>query len=132
MAFSVPNDSEVRMLEYILNKTSPQDLDIRLFSNNHVPSETDTVANYTEVAGGGYNLIQLVPVSWSISAADPSIATHTQVSWTFTGAVGDIYGYYVTRRTSGDLMWAEQFNNGPYTINSNGDEIRITPRLSLS
>ena len=131
MAYAVPNNSEVYMLEYILNKAAPQNLDIRLYTNNVTPSETDTAATYTEAVGGGYALIQLTPASWNIVAGAPSLATHTQVSWTFTGAVGDIYGYFITRRTTGELMWAEIFNNGPYPVNNNGDEIRITPRLSL-
>lgn len=131
MAYAVPNNSEVYMLEYILNKTAPQNLDIRLFTNNITPTETDVAATYTEAAGGGYALIQLTAGSWTIVAGAPSLATHTQVTWTFTGAVGNIYGYYITRRTTGELMWAERFNNGPYNIQNNGDEIRITPRLSL-
>lgn len=131
MAYAVPDNSEVYMLEYIFNKTAPQELDIRLYTNNHPPTETDTAANYTEAAGGGYVTKQLSSASWTVVAGNPSLGTHTQISWLFTGAVGNVYGYYVTRRLTGELMWAESFNNGPYNIQNNGDEIRVTPRFSL-
>ena len=131
MALLVPNASEVEILEYIFNKQSPEDLDIRLYTNDYTPLETDTISNYTEATGGGYALIQLASANWTIVPGNPSQGTHTQVTWTFTGSVGNVYGYYITRRTTGDLMWAERFTNGPFNIQNNGDEIRITPRLSL-
>jgi hypothetical protein len=131
MALSVPNASESVMLSNILNKTSPEDLDIRLFTNSHVPTENDVSSDYTEASGSGYVFKQLSPANWTIVAGDPSVATYTQTTWVFTGALGNIYGYYVTRRSSGTLAWSELFSNGPYNIQNNGDEIKITPRLSL-
>lgn len=131
MAVLVPNVSESVMLANILNKTAPEDLDIRLFTNNHTPTELDTALDYVEASGSGYTLKQLIPANWTIVDGDPAIATHTQITWAFSGALGNIYGYYVTRRTSGVLAWGELFVNGPYNIQNNGDEIKITPRLSL-
>lgn len=133
LAYSVPNNTEVRMLENVLNKVAPQDLDIRLFSNNHTPSESDILGDYVEVSGGGYTLMELIPANWTIVAGDPSVATHTTIEWIFTGPLIDYpYGYYVTGRDTGELVWAESFNNGPYPVSNNGDKIRITPKLSLS
>lgn len=131
MALVVPSPSEVYMLQYILNVANPQDLVIRLYSNNVIPDESSTLATFIEVAGGGYTSSNLAPGSWSIIAGNPSQAEHTEIVWVFTGAVGPVYGYYVTRSGTGELMWAERFTNGPFNINTNGDEIRITPRLTL-
>jgi hypothetical protein len=130
MALIVPNTAEIFILGYVLNKQTPEDVDIRLFVNDYIPTEADTVANYIEAVGGGYAKIDLVPSSWSILPGNPTVAQHAQVSWTFTGPVGPVYGYYITRRTSNDLVWAERFTNGPYNIQNNNDQIRVTPRLT--
>jgi len=134
MALVVPNASEVIMLNYILNIDAPENISIRLYANNVIPDENSTVATFTEVANGlGYTTggISLTPGSWSVISGNPSQAEHTEVTWTFTGAAGNIYGYYVTRDTGGELLWAERFTNGPFNITTNGDEIKITPRLTL-
>ena len=134
MALVVPNASEVIMLNYILNIDAPENISIRLYANNVIPDENSTVATFTEVANGlGYTTggQSLTPGSWSVISGNPSQAEHTEVTWTFTGAAGNIYGYYVTRDTGGELLWAERFTNGPFNITTNGDEIKITPRLTL-
>jgi len=134
MALVVPNGSEVIMLNYILNIDAPENISILLYANNVIPDENSTVATFTEVANGlGYTTggQSLTPGSWSVISGNPSQAEHTEVTWTFTGSAGNVYGYYVTRDTGGELMWAERFTNGPFNITTNGDEIKITPRLTL-
>jgi len=131
MTLVVPNSAEVLILGYILNKNAPTELNIKLYANDIIPSEADTVSTYVEVSGGGYVEKQLTAASWSISAGNPSTSEHPQVPWVFSGVAGLVYGYYVVRRTGGELLWAERFTNGPYNIAQNGDEIRVTPRLNL-
>ena len=131
MTLVVPNVSEVIILEYILNKKVPVELDIKLYVNDIIPAETDTVSTYVEASGSGYTTKQLVSGSWSISPGNPSSSEHPQVTWVFTGALGNVYGYYIVRRSDGDLMWAERFTNGPYDVQISGDEVRVTPRLTL-
>lgn len=53
MPLLVTNESEGTMLSNILNKNQPEDLDIRLFTNNHTPTVDDTVVDFTEATGGG-------------------------------------------------------------------------------
>lgn len=134
MALVVPNGSEVIMINYILNIDAPENLSMRLYANNVIPTETSTVATFTEVANGlGYTTggQSLIPGSWSVVSGNPSQAEHTELTWTFTGAAGLVYGYFVTRDTGGELMWAERFTNGPFNITVNGDQIKVTPRLTL-
>jgi len=40
-----------------------------------------------------------------------------------------VYGYYLTQTSSGLLVYAERFTNGPYNIADNGDVIRVTPQI---
>lgn len=137
MALVVPNNSEVIILQYITNNDAPENISIRLYINNVTPDESSTVSTFTEVLNErGYTTggQSFTPASWDIVSGNPSQAEHTEIVWTFTGALtapGDVYGYYVTRDGGGELMWAERFVNGPFNITTNGDEIKITPRLTL-
>lgn len=131
MALVVPNSAEQIIIQYILNISTPEGLVVHLYSNNILPQETDTISNYTEVVGGGYSSISLVAGNWTVVPGTPTTAEHTEVIFSFTGAVGNVFGYFVTRVTGGELFWAERFSNGPFDIQTPGDEIRITPRLTL-
>ena len=129
----VPNVGELRFLNFILNKVAQENQTIKLYSNNITPSQTDTDATYTEVTGGGYVSKSLVAANWTVSGGNPGTATHTQQTWTFTGAVsgGLVYGYYIVGASSGTLLWAERFSDGPYPISFVNDQILITPKLNL-
>lgn len=132
MALVVPNGGEVIALSYLVGKTaSTEGLTLRLFTNNATPGETDTAATYTEATGNGYAAIGLTGSSWSVSAGAPSTASYAQQTFTFSGALGNVYGYYMTRTTTGDLVYAERFSDGPYAIANNGDQIKITPAITM-
>lgn len=131
MTLLVPNASEVIMLENFLNKTAPQDLILRLYSSDTTPAETDTDATYTETSGGGYAEVALTAASWSVTPGNPTTASYPEVTFTFTGAAGNVYGYYIVQSVSGSLMWAERFTNGPFNIQNSGDEIRVTLQITL-
>lgn len=132
MSLLVPNDGEDRMLQAIVNKTAPENLVLCLFTSNTTPAEADTTATYTEASGFGYAAVNLTPVAnWTITPGNPAVASFPQQTFTFTGALGNVYGYYVKQVTSGKLMWAEKFTDGPYNIVNNGDQIKVTPTISL-
>ncbi len=131
MALLTPNNGEADMLAAIVNKAVAQDLTLRLFTNNIAPNETDTAASYTEAAGNGYAAVALVAANWVITEGAPSDAAYPQVTFTFTGALGNVYGYFLTRNTSGRIAWSERFADGPYSIVNNGDQIKVTPKITL-
>jgi hypothetical protein len=132
MALLVPNQGEQIALEALLNKTAPQDLDLCLFKNDVTPGETDTEATYTVADFTGYATIQLTAASWTVTPGAPTSAAYAQQ--TFTSSAGSqnqaIYGYYLKQRTSGKLVYAERFSDGPYTIVNNGDAIKVTPTIT--
>jgi len=130
MALLVPNAAEDVMLQNILNKTAPQDGRLKLYTNNITPAETDTEASYTEAAGFGYADILFSPASWTITPGAPTSAAYPQQTWTFTGALGNVYGYYVVQTTSGKILFAERFSTGPFNIVNNGDQIKVTPQFT--
>jgi hypothetical protein len=132
MALLTPNQGEELALGALLNKTAPQDLDLCLFKNDYTPVEATTEANVTAADFTGYSVIQLTAASWTITPGAPTSAAYAQQ--TFTSSAGSqnqpIYGYYIKQRTSGKLLWAERFSDGPYTITNNGDNIKITPTIT--
>jgi hypothetical protein len=133
MALLVPNEGETLALAAFLNKTAQnENPELRLYSSNTTPAETDTDATYTEATFAGYAAATLTGSSWSVSAGAPSSATYAQQTFTrsSTGSTENIYGYYVVQTTTLGLMWAERFSDGPYAITNNGDNIKITPALT--
>jgi len=132
MALVLPNQAEKILLEALVNKTAPQDLKLKLFQNNVTPSETDTEATYTEATFTGYSAVTLTASSWTVTEGAPTQASYPQVTFTSTagGQNQSIYGYYLVQVTSGKLVWAERFTDGPYTIVNNGDSIKVTPVIA--
>lgn len=132
MALLVTNSGESITLGYLVNKTgSTENLVYRLFTNNITPSETDTTATYTEAAGGGYTALTTTGATWTITLGNPTSATYPQLSYNFTGplnASASVYGYFVTRASSGDLVLAETFSS--FTPTTNGDSIKLTPQIT--
>jgi hypothetical protein len=131
MTLLVPNAGEARMLKAVVNHTAPENLVLKLFTNNVTPGETDTAGTYTEASGNGYAAITLTGSSWTITEGAPSDASYAQQTFTFTGNLGNVYGYFIVQASSGILLWAEKFSDGPYNIVNNGDQIRITPKITL-
>lgn len=135
MAGIACNGSRKTMLENAVNKTAPSNLTIRLFKNNVVPADSDNVdaSGFTEANFTGYAGQSLTAASWSVTSAHPAVATYPQV--TFTSSADQtaqlVYGYYVTNG-AGQLVVAEAFSDGPYSIAANGQTIKVTPAISLT
>lgn len=130
MPIVVPNNGEGDALEYFVNRASPQNLVLRLYTSNTTPAETDTAATYTEAAGSGYAAITLTGASWAAPVEGaPSSIGFAQQTFTLTGAL-DAFGYYMTRVTSGRIALAERFTSAPFSIPAGGGTIRITPQIT--
>lgn len=130
MALLVANVGEDKFLANIVNKTAPENLVLKLFKSNTTPAEGDTAVTYTEADFTGYSSVTLTGASWTISNPTASYAQQT-----FTSSAGSqnqpVYGYYLVGASDGVLRWAERFTDGPYTIVNDGDQIKVTPRITL-
>lgn len=133
MALLVPNNGEGDGLNYFVNALAPQNLVLRLFTNNITPAETDTTATYTEATFTGYAAITLAGASWSTVEGAPTSASFAQQTFTSSAAQAtqNVYGYFMNRATSLRIALAERFTDGPYPIVNNGDTIKITPAITL-
>lgn len=127
MSLVLVNQGESR----VLTSFFAENMTLRLNTNDVTPAETDTEAGYTEASGNGYSAKALTGGSWSISGTAPTQAAYAQQTFTFTGNLGNVYGYYVTRDADSKLMFSERFSDGPYNIVNNGDQIKITPQFTM-
>lgn len=130
MAFIVPNVSEVRLLEFIVNKSSPSNWILHLYTNSVTLTESTVLANLTEATQAGYASISLTGASWTITTlSGVTTASFAEQFFTFSVAA-TIEGYYITDSSS-NLLCVEKFSNGPYTLPSGGGQIGITLNVSL-
>lgn len=128
MSLVVPKSAQVIALQLFLE----EDISLKLYSNDVTPDEDSVLADFTEVAGGGYAAKTIQFVDWTFAEGDPSTALAAQETWTFTGtttAPSTVYGYYVV--SAGELLWAERFAVVPFEP-INTSVIKVTPRISAN
>jgi len=114
------------MLAYIVNSAPPEDLLLKLFENDVEPSAENTVADFIEP--WLYDPLLLPGSIWVID--DRSAQAPPQVI-EFQGYKGFIHGYFIVTGTTGKLMWAERFSDGPYEVRNKGDKVTVTLNLRL-
>lgn len=131
MAGVLTNQGEVVMLEALVNKTAPQDLQLALFKNDYTPVETTTEADVVETTFTGYGRVTLTPASWALVAGAPTQATFAQRIFLSSAVQNEfVYGYYLVQAGSGKLVAAERFSDGPYNLTSIGDPVKVTPKIT--
>lgn len=132
MALNVPDVGENKIVEMVVNKTAPENLVLKLYSNNITPADSDTAGTYTEATFAGYSAITLTGASWG--AASGGVTSFAQQTFTrsSTGTTENIYGYYVIQTTSGVLIWSERDGAAPAAMTNSGDNIKLTPTLGAS
>lgn len=140
MTLIVPNNSNLLMLEYILNKKATSggaisasgNRKLKLFKNNIVPSKSTNIVDLIEATEAGYSSITLNGSSWTINSVDGvNSASYSQQIFNFTESAS-IYGYYVTNLTGTELLWVERFETAPFRMPSEGGDIGITLNFTLN
>lgn len=135
MALNVPDVGEKIAVEAFVNKTAPQDLVSRLFTNNITPADTDVAGTYTEATGvnfPGYAGQTLTGATWGAYTAG-ACTYGAQITWTASGAAtADVYGYFVTQLSSGILGWSERDAGAPIAVRNSGDQVKFTPTIGAN
>lgn len=125
-----PSQGRRLLLGALLGQAAIPGLALHLYTNNKTPADSDTEADYEEAPPGyGYAPVPLSPGDWSLGDGE---ATYPELTISFLGALGNVYGYYVTHTGNGRLLWAERFADGPYNIANNGDQIMVAPHFTLT
>lgn len=115
-----------------LHKATFNTYTLRLFKNDKVPADTDTVADYTEANFTGYAAI--ATNAWGnafLNAGNIAEIDETNRTFTQTGVIVTnlVYGYYVTDG-AGNLIFAERNPAGPFNMNANGLVYVVLPRYT--
>lgn len=132
MALVIPNASEVKLLNNLLNISAPTNTILHLYSNNLTPSSTTVIGDVTETASGSYAAITLTSSSWTVATSGGGITTASYAERTFNITTSaTIYGYYITN-LAGDLLWLERFTAAPFQLPGSGGQVLITSQLSLN
>jgi hypothetical protein len=136
MSLVVPNTADILMLKYIVNYIGTDGLTppsggnrvLKLYTNDVTPGKSTVIGDLTQATQTGYAPITLTGTSWTITTnSGINSATYSTQTFTFTQAVTS-YGYYITTQAN-ELLWAERFFNGPYTLPPEGGEIAVIPNL---
>jgi len=130
VTIQISSDGAENILKYVTGVvTATETLKLKLYSNNVTPGALTTLTDFTEVTGGGYVEKSLSASNWTVTG---NTATTTPQLFTFTGNVGQIYGYYLVGATSNELIASERFTSGPFNISTNGDTITVTATISIA
>lgn len=137
MTLVILNAGERLVLDYLVNRGTPEDLVLRLFANDVTAGltaaqvEALTEAAFTEATFTGYSAVTLTGASWSSGEGDPATAAFAQQ--TFTSGADQppqtIWGYYYTRVTSGEAVAFEELPS-PVTVQFVDERILVTPRIT--
>jgi hypothetical protein len=119
------------MLDALIQTTST----VHLFSNNYVPTPSDTLGNYTEATYSTYAAVVLT-VAWGPAAGGSGgLSAAPSAGALFApgilGTPQDCYGWYVTDAL-GNLLGADVFSGGPLNMGGTTPAVIVTPALSLS
>ena len=132
MGLLSPDVGEVKLLSIALGKDIQENQTLKLFSNDKTPAEGDVAGDYTEASGSGYAAKTLTKTSWSVAnVGGVTTGEYAEQEFTFSGALGNVYGYYIVGATSAVLLWAERFTGAPFDVKGATTPIKITPKITL-
>lgn len=103
---------------------------VRLYSNNHTPTDSDTIANYTEATFTGYAAINMPAFPASTVTGHVASSTAASITFTLTSGSQAIYGVYITDNAGTNLLAAIEDPNAPVTLNTTVNTYTVTLTLT--
>lgn len=129
-------------LECGLDKDVPEDLVMRLGSNDVTPDEDSVLGDFTETTFTGYAAVTIPDTDWTITTPDVGggvihiVATADAIDFVSSAGSQDVtvYTAYLATVTSGILIAADRFS-APQIANhivNIGDTKSVTPTISFT
>ena len=127
------DDAARRKLDNYTGAATDVDLDGAIVALFVLPStavsHSTALSAITEATFPGYSRITLSG-PWPASAVTAHVASTTwgsTLTWTCTGGSPQtVYGLYVLDPSGTYLLYVANFDGGPYTMQNNGDQIKVT------
>ena len=135
MALVVLNQGEMYFLDSLRSNIFVLgNLTLRLFKNNHTPTQTDDNSDYVEADFDGYASFPID--SWTpVYLNGSGKAEIDEVNRVFvqSGVVvtNNVYGYYVTDG-AGNVIYAERDPSAPVAMNAPGKTYTVFGRFTLN
>lgn len=129
MTEAIALTGRVLALRYLIGDlATTEELRLKLFTNDITPDEDTVTGDLTEATFTGYASVLLS--DWTLTDAS---AVNAQVDFVSTAdqTAQSLYGYYIVRSTSNELILARRFTGGPYTMANNGDALAVTPTIEI-
>ncbi len=136
MAGFCPNEGEAFIADFVIQQLAGAvtsrgtGLELGLFNTLSTDDDTITYAGLSKITTNlSAATITLTDGSWTGDGT--SSHSYAQQTFTATGTVSDLRGYYIaTNGTGKKLLAVERDAGGPYTLNS-GDTYKVTPTISF-
>lgn len=132
MSVVIPDVGGLLLLKWATQATSsPENLTLKLYTNNYSPVAASVAADFTEATFTGYAAKTLTRSSWTdpVQSGTTAKTTYPELTWSNSGSSQTIYGYYVVGATSGTLIFAEALD-AAYAM-ATGSSFNLTPELTL-
>lgn len=127
---------EIDILSYFVNKSTPEDIKLKLFVNDMVPQKDYTIQNFIELSQGFYDDVSLIPANWEYHLAElegkpTNVLIYPTVMFNVRSFVGTIYGYYGVGTRTGALKFYSAFAE-PIKCSTEGADIKASLTLIIN
>jgi len=112
----MPNEGKARALALLFGQggATPGTLSCRLFSNDVTPTDTFTLASFTEASFTGYAAVSVAPGDWdapTVVSDVGQIDKTTPPVFTCTGgSPQDVYGWYLVDPGASLVLFTQRFD----------------------
>lgn len=113
------------ILATLVNKEKSTDLELHLFINDTKINKKTTLKHLKEPDTKGYTSTVMDGSKWQVKNG---VAEYPPIEFYFRGAAGKIFGYFIRKHGTDQLLAAEKFKT-PIEIKYDGEAITIKPRL---
>lgn len=134
MPLVVTDVGEKVMLDYVRAGSVLSGANLHLYKNNYLPVDSSVAADFTVATFTGYGGAILGSGVAATTVGGKAYVPFTQRTFSVSangGPSNSIYGYYIYNSGTGQLLFAERFAAGPYTMANLGDTLKLTPTLTL-
>lgn len=115
MNMVIPNEGKVYFNDTALGVSAAEDLVFRLYTNDYVPGNGSTAANFTPATFAGSGAITILTTDWAGAAIVANVARNTPATapeWTHGGGAPEtVYGWYALTSITGLVAMAQRFDN---------------------
>lgn len=125
LTFNLTADGLEEIGNRALNKSTPDDWVLRVFTNDATDAFTTVVGDLTECVDAGYSAQSLANASWTASSSNPDVlfAFNTDHDLVAAGATV-VWGFYLTN-TAGTVLFGIAKESAAVSLSA-GDTYRFT------